>query len=410
MSLPLSSKSIKDWSLGLFFLSCVVILWVLSSFLLNTIFVSSNAYLKPFFITWVNTAAFSFYLIPYYLEKRSLLKKKNAKSESPITGMSVSGAGDSLVRTISRTLSVSSNLLGNADVNDDGVVDHANVEDDDSAQYEHIPVPDYGSQHSSLDEEALIPPKLPKLSTHQTMQLAFWFSLLWFLSNFLNNSSLIFTSVSSQTILSSTSSLFTIIVGYLFSVEKITFVKLISIALSFIGVVLVTNNDDPSASLTPKQIWLGNLLALAGALCYGVYSILLKLRVKDDSRMDMRLFFGFVGVFNTLLLWPLLLILHFTGLEKFELPGSKEIYFILLLNCFMSFLADYLWARAMLLTSPLTVTVGLSLTIPVAMVLEFVIKRQINSWVYMLGALLICFSFYYINKSEQLDEAENHDS
>ncbi|GME77495.1 unnamed protein product [Ambrosiozyma monospora] len=126
--------------------------------------------------------------------------------------------------------------------------------------------------------------------------------------------------------------------------------------------------------------------------------------------MDMRLFFGFVGVFNTLLLWPLLLILHFTGLEKFELPGSKEIYFILLLNCFMSFLADYLWARATLLTSPLTVTVGLSLTIPVAMVLEFVIKRQINSWVYMLGAFLICFSFYYINKSEQLDEAENHES
>lgn len=40
----------------------------------------------------------------------------------------------------------------------------------------------------------------------------------------------------------------------------------------------------------------------------------------------MQLFFGFVGLFNILFLWPLGLILHFTGAETFELPsGSKAI-------------------------------------------------------------------------------------
>ena len=40
----------------------------------------------------------------------------------------------------------------------------------------------------------------------------------------------------------------------------------------------------------------------------------------------MQLFFGFVGLFNILFLWPLGLILHFTGGETFELPsGSKAI-------------------------------------------------------------------------------------
>ena len=40
----------------------------------------------------------------------------------------------------------------------------------------------------------------------------------------------------------------------------------------------------------------------------------------------MQMFFGFVGVLNILFMWPLGLVLHFTGVETFELPsGSKAI-------------------------------------------------------------------------------------
>ena len=67
---------------------------------------------------------------------------------------------------------------------------------------------------------------------------------------------------------------------------------------------------------------MGDFLALLSALFYAFYVILLKVRIKQESRINMQLFFGFVGLFNILFLWPIGLILHFTGAEKFELPSS----------------------------------------------------------------------------------------
>lgn len=71
---------------------------------------------------------------------------------------------------------------------------------------------------------------------------------------------------------------------------------------------------------------LGDLLALSSAVFYAFYVTLLKVRIRQESRINMQLFFGFVGLFNILFLWPLGLILHYTGAEPFELPsGGKAI-------------------------------------------------------------------------------------
>lgn len=348
-TIPYSNQISREWSLGLFFLCCVVVLWVLSSFLLNNLF-EQGTYSKPFLITWFNTASFSLYLIPYYLKQYKTKIKSNSIE--------------------------SSNLI----IPDNELF----IENDDSL--------------TSLK-------KLHPLTFRETLKLSFFFCILWFLSNFFNNASLLFTSVSSQTILSSTSSFFTMLVGYLCNQETFNKTKIISLVALLLGVICVTLNDDPqTSSATPFQTVLtGDLLALLGALCYGVYSILLKLKVKDDSRMDMKLFFGFVGVFNTILLWPTLIIVHYSNLEKFELPSTNSIWLVILFNCAISFLADFLWARAMLLTSPLTVTVGLCLTIPLALICDIVFKFKINSPIYFFGASLVCLSFYWINKHEMGD-------
>jgi solute carrier family 35 protein F5 len=69
---------------------------------------------------------------------------------------------------------------------------------------------------------------------------------------------------------------------------------------------------------------LGDFLALASALFYALYVILLKVRIRSESRIDMRLFFGFVGLFNILTCWPLGVFLHLVGVEPFELPTTKR--------------------------------------------------------------------------------------
>lgn len=55
------------------------------------------------------------------------------------------------------------------------------------------------------------------------------------------------------------------------------------------------------------------------------------------------------------------------------------------------------WAYAMLLTTPLVVTVGISLTIPLSLVGEMIQYSQYSSWVYWVGAGIVLLSFVFVN-------------
>jgi solute carrier family 35, member F5 len=63
----------------------------------------------------------------------------------------------------------------------------------------------------------------------------------------------------------------------------------------------------------------------------------------------------------------------------------------------------------MLLTSPLVVTVGLSLTIPLSLVGQMILDSQFSSFTYWLGAGIVFLSFIVVNhesKQEQSQESE----
>ena len=81
------------------------------------------------------------------------------------------------------------------------------------------------------------------INIYETAKLSLQFIVLWFSANLVTNASLSYTSVASQTILSSTSSFFTLIIGYLVSIEKINQNKILGILLSFAGVLIVTKAD-----------------------------------------------------------------------------------------------------------------------------------------------------------------------
>lgn len=81
--------------------------------------------------------------------------------------------------------------------------------------------------------------------------------------------------------------------------------------------------------LTPL---LGDALAILSAVFYSFYVILLKVRIRSESRIDMQLFFGFVGVLNVLFCWPIGVVLHLTGVEIFELPKTRQIAAAIVIN------------------------------------------------------------------------------
>jgi len=209
----------------------------------------------------------------------------------------------------------------------------------------------------------------------------------------------------------------TLVFCALFRVERFTWSKATAVLVSLIGIAIISQNDstkhqnDPSRDTswipfrTSAEILLGDFLALVGALFYGVYTTLLKVRVGDESRIDMQMLFGFSGVINALVLWPGVIVIHLAGWEPFELPTESKVWWILAANYGMNLIADVSWAYAMLLTSPLLVTVGLSLTIPVAILGQMLYLWEIPGPLYWLGAALVFGAFFFVNRESETEEA-----
>ena len=128
--------------------------------------------------------------------------------------------------------------------------------------------------------------------------------------------------VQSNTILSSTSSLFTFLMSLRFLQEKFTWVKLWSILLCMTGTIVVSFSDsEEGSSVATNPIW-GDLLCVASAIFYAAYTTLIRKKLPDEAQGEEEastaLFFGFLGLFNGLFLLPVALILHFTGVETFH--------------------------------------------------------------------------------------------
>ena len=69
-------------------------------------------------------------------------------------------------------------------------------------------------------------------------------------------------------------------------------------------------------------------------------------------------------------------------------------------------ISDYCWAYSMLLTSPLVVTVGLSMTIPLSLIGQMILNSQTSSLIYWFGAAVVLSSFIFINHESAEEEKQ----
>lgn len=67
-------------------------------------------------------------------------------------------------------------------------------------------------------------------------------------------------------------------------------------------------------------------------------------------------------------------------------------------------LADYFWARAVVLTSPTIATIGMSVTIPIAILTDYFIKDAEATWISIFGALLVVVGFVLVNLTPEYVE------
>lgn len=258
---------------------------------------SDHTYDKPFFVVYVNTSMFAISLIPMFT--RYMMKN------------GISGLRSDLVRLWHERKNRGAHFSKIKDEEEQDAVDGERLlanEDGDAGALEPV------SKDTTSE----------KLDFADTAYLSLEFCMLWFLANYFASACLEYTSVASVTILTSTSSIWTLIFCALFKVESFSLRKLFGVLGSLVGIVLIStvdltgNSDEHRGSFPHKttgQIAIGDSMALVSAVVYGMYVTVMKRRVGDEDKVDMRLFFGMVGVFNLLFLWPLFFIFHWTGIE-----------------------------------------------------------------------------------------------
>ncbi|WVF65855.1 hypothetical protein IAT40_000592 [Kwoniella sp. CBS 6097] len=401
----LAEANLSRYLLGISLLLGVVLLWTASNFITAGLETGDNSYNKPFLITYFNTASFTIYLLPtLWRTYRPSSHRRSAHSHSH----SPSGAylplptehsnsqshrrlSHASPRSTTRSLSASpraARLSLDSSPGDERPYDLSNDTANESGELG-------AGEHCVL----------PRLSVRETAEIAAWWSVVWFVANWAVNASLAWTSVASVTILSSTSGFFTLALGRICGVETLTRTKVLAVVASFIGVLLVTKSDNslspsvviPDEPALPSHPIFGDFLALLSAAFYAVYVILLKVRVVDEDRADMQLMLGFAGLFNTIALIPVFPVLHYTGWETFELPPTKEAWIICLINFCITLSSDYLYVLAMLKTTPMLVTIGLSLTIPLALLGSLFVPSSSSAgaitYLSLLGAVLVFAGF-----------------
>lgn len=119
---------------------------------------------------------------------------------------------------------------------------------------------------------------------------------------------------------------------------------------------------------------------------------------------------GGIGAMTLLLLWIPLPILHYTGLETFELPDRNTFAMIMAIGS-MSVIYNASMMCVIALVNPVFAAVGVLLTIPVVALTDMAITGIPLPLTTVLGSILILAGFVILNRqiSKEQDDVPVED-
>ncbi|CAH9074349.1 unnamed protein product [Cuscuta epithymum] len=370
------------WVLGLIYILLVASIWIAASFVVQSVV---DAGVSPFLVTYICNSLFVVYIplveIGRYLEDKygSVLfwkKRRDCSSQELRESEEVILLGDGF-----EVDAPSSSVV--ADVKEAGGI--------------IVPGEDLIEKHTDIGLDAK-----GRWTRIRVAKVSLLICPFWFLAQLTFNLSLKYTTVTSNTILSTASSLFTFLVSVVFLGENFTWVKLLSVLLCMGGTIIVSLGDSKSgASVASSNAVLGDILSLLSSALYAVYITLIRKKLPDDDdeksgRVSMAQFLGYLGLFNLLLFLPVFLILNIAKLELFTAITWKQLGLIAGKGLLDNVLSDYLWAKAILLTTTTVATAGLTIQVPLAAIVDSLTGNSPALTDYI-GATAVMMGFAGIN-------------
>ncbi|KAL8527541.1 hypothetical protein ACS0TY_005406 [Phlomoides rotata] len=346
----MSSETWK-WVLGLVYIFAVATIWIGASFVVQSVV---DEGVSPFLITYICNSLFVVYIplveIGRYLEDKH---------------------GSLLFWAKRRDIALQDTRASEQAIllHDDAKASGLNL--DVVSQQENVGVVILDDCNTGLDAKG-------RWTRRRVAKVSLLICPIWFLAQLTFNFSLKYTTVTSNTILSSASSLFTFLVALLFLGEKFTWLKLISVLLCMGGTIIVSLGDSGTGP---------SVVAPNPALDEGD-------EVKGHASMAQ--FLGFLGLFNLLIFLPVALILIFLKLEPVDALSGKQFGLIVGKGLLDNVVSDYLWAKAVLLTTTTVATAGLSIQVPLAAIVDSFIGNAPHLLDYI-GAAAVMLGFTGMN-------------
>lgn len=222
--------------------------------------------------------------------------------------------------------------------------------------------------------------------------------------------------------------------AYAFSIpllkEKPRMGKILAVAIAIIGVLVVAYGDGtdtdtdtdtdsdtdsgPGGEIPSGTRFLGNLIIGVGSVLYGLYEVLYKRFACPPSGTSAfrsvtfaNTFGSMIGLFTIFVLWIPIPILHWTGIEPFEVPTGRAawlLFWSIVMN--MSFAGSFLVLIS--LTSPVFSSVASLLTIFIVAVSDWFVTGKPLSGASMLGGVFIMVAFGVLSWStwKEIEEEE----
>lgn len=369
--MPVRPAHSSAYSLGLLFIVLVALIWTASSILVQYLYSDDVSFDSPFLLTYIGVSLFSLWL-PTHAVWNALVSQNlhtavgvEMSSAQPYAIVHTDGSFSSQESSAS---SSSTSSTGHLEENGEGT--------------------------------RIITTRTPPVWTiAQHQQAARQIAPVWFLANWAYNTSLEYTSITSSTVLASTGSLFTFLFAVGCKDEKFNWIKCSGVLLGVLGSILTAledrkdGNEDSGRSST--AFW-GDCLGLLSAVGYGAYAVQTRLLCPHDERLySMQVLLGYIGLYNMVILSPIAVYSFLNSRSGFSM---LVLCFVILKGLFDNVLSDYLWLRAIMLTSATVATVGLGLTIPLAFASDiFLQKSDVLTTGSIFGALAVLGGFVLVN-------------
>ncbi|CAM6084248.1 unnamed protein product [Calypogeia fissa] len=418
------STSTWRWIWGVVYIVLVAMIWIAASFVVQNVVESG---VSPFLITYICNSLFIIY-IPIVEARRYLertfkergwwgknLYGKLAHQVEKIAEMPDQGNGSLERETLLENSEAPSGDNDSPTKTRKEISDESEVEDGEgrgtvNGHSEAISMGNVDENGSigNVDDGAGQP-----WTRKRTAMVGLIICPFWFLAQFTFNLSLKYTTVTSNTILSTTSSMFTFLVSLQFLGERFTWTKLASVTLCMAGTIIVSLGDSRKGSdEKASRPLIGDIICLLSAMFYATYTALIRVKIPDEDdergQVSTALVFGYLGFFNALLLEPVGLLLNFTGIVSFPRLTPYQLGLIVGKGLFDNVLSDYLWARAVLLTTPTAATAGLTIQVPIAAVVD-TIRGVIPSKMNVVGAVAVLIGFFGINQVDPPESAATNE-